>query len=114
MDYTTGEPVPSFIVCTRGPRDQCPCPFETCPCGAPVAVAELVPAPGPGAYLPVARGSYGTGGLEVWSYRGCMYVRELADGEQPREGRWRGASHEPDCPRRGKWRDDRQKVMAGA
>lgn len=109
MDFQTGEPIKA-IVCYRV-RPQCPCPFETCPCGKPVAVAQLIPG---GGYLPVERGSAGTGTLEVWVFHDAMYVRELADGAEPAEGRWRGQSHEPACPKRAQWERERAEAEAEA
>lgn len=103
VDLATGEASGSFV-CMRGPRPECPCPFERCRCGVPVAVAQLIPG---GSYLPVERGSAGTGSLEVWILQGAMYVRELAGGTGTRAGRWRGTSHLDTCPRAADWAAER-------
>ena len=104
VNLQTGEPG-GGIVCFRGPRPECPCPFERCRCGVPVAVAQLIPG---GSYLPVERGSAGTGSLEVWILQGAMYVRELAHAETSVPlGRWRGTSHLLTCARAADWAAER-------
>jgi hypothetical protein len=50
--------------------------------------------------VPVVRGSAGdpAGRLEVWEEPdGYLFCRELAPGEQPAEGRWRGVEHVGEC-----------------
>jgi hypothetical protein len=43
-----------------------------------------------------------------------MYVRELPPGTEPGEGRWRGRSHEPDCPKAAEWQAERAQAEAEA
>jgi hypothetical protein len=100
-DGTTG------FVC--GYKPGCPCPFRTCKCGALVALAVELP-PDVRA-LPVAdqvmivsvqRGSARdpAGRLAVRKLPGGhLACRDLADGEQPADGEWRGREHKnEECP----------------
>ena len=104
-DFTTGEPIP-MIVC--GTRLECTCPWETCPCGAPVAVANLIPG---GAEVPLDRGAY-DGDAEVWICAAWLLCSPLA-GELP-EGRYRGRRHELSCPRADYWTKRRARENAKA
>ena len=79
------------IVC--GARPPCPCPYQVCKCGLPVAVAHL---DGTGLDAAVERGSAGAadGQLAVRQLPdGRLGCRELGDGGTLREGEWRGREH---------------------
>jgi hypothetical protein len=79
-----------------GPRPPCPCPYQVCKCGLPVAVAHLA---GTDLDAAMERGSAGApdGRLAVRKNRhmldGSLVCRELGDGEPLRAGEWRGREH---------------------
>lgn len=80
-----------------GSRPACPCAWRTCKCGALVATTTMTTGTGEwaGAWaVPVLRGSAGTGTLAVRrAVDGTLTSRELADGENPGPGEWRGDEH---------------------
>ena len=81
------------IMC--GARPPCPCPWQECSCGLPVAVASLV---GTDLDAAVGRGSDDAtdGQLAVWHLPdGRLGFRELGDSDTLREGEWRGREHVP-------------------
>jgi len=79
---------------TCGYRPPCPCPWQVCSCGLPVAVAHL---DGTDLDTAVERGSAGAadGTLAVMlAPDGSLTAREL-DGGPLAEGEWRGREHLP-------------------
>jgi hypothetical protein len=94
-----------------GSRPPCSCPFRVCKCGAPVALAAELPADARGLpagevmVVSVERGSARdpAGRLAVRILdlgSGHLACRDLADGEQPREGEWRATEHtNAGCPK---------------
>jgi len=82
-----------IIVCYRDARPPCPCPHQVCKCGLPVLIAHLTgtdldaamePSPAPDGQLAVRQ-----------KLDGGLACRELADGDEPVAGEWRGREHEP-------------------
>jgi hypothetical protein len=106
VDYDTGEAIIGFAC---GYRQQCPCPWEACPCGALVAVAEAIPG---GAETPVERGSAGGGDLEVWYAPDGGLLCAPLPAAGPGEGRYRGRAHEAACGKPGHWQGIRDKAAA--
>jgi hypothetical protein len=90
-----------------GYRPACPCPWRRCGCGLPVVVAVELPTLAvtlPSAdtvmVVPVIRGSANdpAGRLAVWKLAdGHLACRDLAGGETPGEGEWRGTEHACDA-----------------
>jgi hypothetical protein len=93
------------MVC--GARPPCPCAWRVCPCGTPVALAAELPADavalpsGDVIIVSVERGSAGDGAGRVAVRElasGHLACRDLADGEDPAAGEWRGREHRnEDC-----------------
>lgn len=78
-----------------GARPPCPCPYQVCKCGLPVAVAHLT---GTDLAAAVERDPAGApdGQLAVRQVPdGSLTCRELGPGEPLRPGEWRGREHEP-------------------
>ena len=100
QSYQSDDGATGFVC---GYRASCPCTWRTCPCGTPVALAAEVPPPA--GVLPAAaeimiasveRGTAGDprGRLAVRQLAGgFLAYRDLADGEDPREGEWPGLEH---------------------
>jgi hypothetical protein len=100
-----------------GARPPCPCPYRTCGCGLAVQVAAELPElargipPGQDEVMivPVILGSGGdpAGRLAVWDLAGGgLGCRDLAAGEDPGPGEWRGTEHGPagaECPKESRW-----------
>ena len=92
------------IIRVCGYRPPCPCPWRTCKCGTPLAVAVelpagtiLAPVEGQVMLVSVRRGSAGDWGgrLAVWKLaNGMLGCRDLAGGEEPGEGEYRGCEHD--------------------
>jgi hypothetical protein len=91
-----------------GIRPPCPCAWRTCACGTPVALAaelppEVLTLPLQGGDVMIVsaeRGSAGApGGLLAVRVLadGFLACRDLAAGEQPAKGEWRGREHAGDC-----------------
>jgi hypothetical protein len=92
---------PSGFAC--GARPPCPCPWRTCHCGTPVAIAACAE---DAAYEEtVERGSAGhpDGTLAVRRLAdGTLSARPLAVGSEIATGEWRAIDHDSRCPDSGR------------
>jgi len=94
--HDTGDGIAGMICGTRQP---CPCPWRTCRCGTPVAIAAC--ADDPGYVETIERGSAGdpAGTLAVRQLAdGTLSARPLRAGAEPAPGEWRAIDHDGRCP----------------
>ena len=96
VPLSTSDGMTGFACGTRPP---CPCPWRTCSCGTPVAVAAC--ADDPGYEETVERGTAGRpdGTLAVRRLPdGTLSARPLPAGTPPADVEWRGIDHDTRCP----------------
>jgi hypothetical protein len=90
-------PEGSGFIC--GPRQPCTCPWRTCRCGAPVAVASC--AGEPEYEETIDRGSSGDP-MATLAVRqlanGELEARPIAAGAELEPGEWRACDHDTRCP----------------